>query len=245
MSTDEQRPDVCTFCAELLGLLEKSNYGRLTGGVGTDRILWRGERFVLIPSLGPLHAGHLLLVPTQHVLSFANLSELALLEAEELIASIGKFFNQQQDVILAFEHGAMTLGDSEYEKRLKRAKSGACTDHAHVHLLPGVSAQQVVSTIDEMCPHKIKSEITHLQELPKELDPNMGYIIISDGGRQGWCLYQLEKVPRQFMRRVLASIIGLAEWDWYDHPHIEVVQRTVKDLGPKVKEWLNRTRGAN
>ncbi len=245
MSTDEQRPDACTFCAELLGLLEKSNYGRLAGKGATDRILWRGEHFALIPSLGPLCAGHLLLVPTQHVLSFANLTELALLQAEELIASIGEFFNQQQDVVLAFEHGAITLDDSEYERRLKRAKSGACTDHAHVHLLPGVSAQEVISTIDEMCPHKRKSEITHLQELRKELDPDMAYIIISDEGRQGWCVYQLEKVPRQFMRRVLASIIGLAEWDWYDHPHIEVVQRTVKELGPKVKEWLDRAPRGN
>lgn len=238
MYTNELKPEVCTFCAELLGLLENSNYGKLTAQVGAGRILWRNDEFALVPSLGPLLEGHLLLIPTHHVFSFATLSETALSRTEELIESIGRFFNKRQDPMLVFEHGAITLDDSEFEKRLKRAQSGACTDHAHVHLLRGISAHQVISNIDKMHIHKSKSHIKSLRELPEKADKDMAYITIDDADTQGWHLYLLEKVPRQFMRRVVASIIGLDAWDWYECPNIELVQKAVKQLGPSLNKWL-------
>ncbi len=164
MYKNELKPEICTFCAELLGLLKNSNYGKLTAQVETGRILWQNNEFALLPSLGHLLEGHLLLIPTHHVFSFATLSETALSGAEELITSIGLFFNKRQYPMLIFEHGAITLDDSEYEKRLKRAQSGACTDHAHVHLLRGISAQKVISTIDKMHIHNSKSHIKSLLE---------------------------------------------------------------------------------
>jgi hypothetical protein len=239
MYTNELRPEVCTFCAELLGLLEKSNYGKLTNQVGAGRILWRDDEFALIPSLGPLLEVHLLLIPASHVFSFATLSETTLFSAAELIASIGRFFKKSQEPTLVFEHGAITLDDSEYEKRLKRAQSGACTDHAHVHILQGISAQQVVSSVDKMQIHKKKSHFKSLRELPEKVKKDMAYITIGDADTQLWDFYLLEKVPRQFMRRVIASIIGLEEWDWYEFPNIELVQKAVKLLGPSLNKWLS------
>ncbi|OEU63844.1 MAG: hypothetical protein BA867_00725 [Desulfobacterales bacterium S5133MH16] len=144
MEYNELKPESCTFCAELIGILENSNYGRLTGQIKKGRILWQNNEFALIPSLGPLIEDHLLLIPTYHTFSFADLSESVLSRADHLIMSLANFFLKQGHQIIIFEHGAKILNGSDYEKRLKRAICGACTDHAHFHLLPNISSHHVI-----------------------------------------------------------------------------------------------------
>ena len=238
MDTAKLNPEACTFCSELLGLLQKTNYGRLTGQHTTGRILWRNDDFALIPSLGPLVEGHLLLIPKHHDFSFANLSKTVLSRAEKLIASISQFFSEQARQTLIFEHGAIIQNGCAYERRIKKAMAGACTDHAHVHLVPGLSATPVICEMERMRLHLRKRKLRHLCELPEAVEREFPYVIIGGSNIESWVLYVLEELPSQFMRQLVASLVGLKEWNWSQSPRIHLVQKTVRNIGPLLIKWL-------
>lgn len=241
MENDELNEESCTFCAELIGRLDKSNYGRLTGQTKDARVLWQNNEFALIPSIGPLVEDHLLLIPTYHAFSFADLSEYVLSRADHLIMSLANYFLKQGCQIVVFEHGAKILDGSDYEKRLKRAICGACTDHAHFHLLPTISSHHVISEMESRGLHLKKSGLLNLNEFPQKVDRETAYIIIRGSNMEAWGLYLFEEIPSQFMREIVASIIGLKGWDWSEFPRIHLVQKTVRLLGPRIRVWLRNT----
>jgi diadenosine tetraphosphate (Ap4A) HIT family hydrolase len=238
MGTDVHKSEVCTFCSELRGLLEKTNYGRLTGQYTKSRILWSNKDFALIPSLGPLTEGHLLLVPKHHEFSFANLSKGALFEAEKLIFTIIQFFRKQAQNTLIFEHGAVIQTGCAYEERIKKAKAGACTDHAHVHIVPGISASPIIRKMNDIHFHLRKHKLQRLSELYEAVEKEFPYIIIGSSKMKSWVLYVIEEVPTQFMRQMVASMVGLREWNWYKSPRIDVVQKTIQNMGISLNRWL-------
>jgi diadenosine tetraphosphate (Ap4A) HIT family hydrolase len=234
----ELYPEICTFCAEMLGLLKNTNYGRLTGQSAQSRIVWQDAEFALMPSLGPIVEDHMLVIPAYHTLSFANLSDHFLKVAQSLIANVNLFFTQQQRKTLVFEHGAVILTGSDYEKRVKRAMCGACTDHAHMHIVPGISAEAVISKIEQLHIHKSRVELNGLCELRQNVDAEAPYILIGGSDEKLWSLLSMEHVHTQFMRRLLASLVGLTEWDWREFPRIEMVQKTIHQTGPALRAWL-------
>ncbi|HUU40155.1 MAG TPA: hypothetical protein VMW42_04365 [Desulfatiglandales bacterium] len=238
MQQPELNQEICTFCSELSGQTRISNYFRLVGHSAKSRIIWKNSEFALIPSLGSLVEGHMLLIPTYHAFSFANLPITSLESAENLIASIMRFFGENGQQVLVFEHGAVILAGSDYEKRVKRARCGACTDHAHIHILPSVSPELVVSKIERMRIHMNRTVLENLGKLRGQVDPALPYIFIGGSDIESWLIFMLEYVPSQFMRKLVSSSIGLTEWDWRQFPRINLVQKTIQEIGPRLNEWL-------
>lgn len=243
MSNLELSPEVCTFCAELLGFSRNTNYGKLTDDTRESRIIWRNREFALMPSLGPLVEGHLLLIPTHHALSFANLSPEALAKARSLIAEVERFFTSHCPDVVVFEHGAVILTDSDHERRVKRAMCGACTDHAHIHIVPAISARSVISRMEELSIHMQKVELDDLDRLREVVNVQLPYIVVGGSQMDRWMVFLLEYVPTQFMRRTVASIVGLTEWEWREFPRIDLVQAAVRRMGPRLNDWLEGQRG--
>lgn len=237
MRTSEIRPGVCTFCAELAGDVQNSNYFRLAGPTAKSRIVWRNGEFALMPSLGSLVEGHLLLIPTQHAFSFASLPRIALGNTESLIASITQFFRRTDQQSLVFEHGAVVLSGCEYEKRMKRAICGACTDHAHIHIVPRVSANLVVSKLEDL-PIQSRKSLKALCEFADNVNRERPYILIGGTDIDSWLIFELDYVPSQFMRKIVSSSMGLKEWDWRQFPRINLVQQMIETIGPQLEEWL-------
>jgi hypothetical protein len=238
MHKPELNQEICTFCAELLGQRKNSNYFQLVGQTAKSRIIWKNSEFALMPSLGSLVNGHLLLIPTYHAFSFANLSITSLENAENLIASITQFFGENGQQVLVFEHGAVILEGSDYEKRVKRARCGACTDHAHVHILPSVSEKLVVSKLEGMCTKMKRKVLANLSKLREKVDPALPYIFIGGSDMESWLIFELEYVPSQFMRKLVSSSMGLTEWDWRQFPNIGLVQKTIQEIGPLFDKWF-------
>lgn len=238
MCKSELRPEVCTFCAELAGQTQNSNYFRLAGPTAKSRIVWQNAEFALMPSLGSLVEGHLLLIPTQHAFSFANLPRTVLANAKSLIASVTQFFCENDQQSLVFEHGAVVLSGCDYERRMKRAICGACTDHAHIHILPSVSAGMVVSKLEKMRIQMSRKPLESLCGLREQVNPACPYILIGGSDMGSWLIFVLEYVPSQFMRKLVSSSMGLTEWDWRQFPRINLVQKTIQKIGPQLNDWL-------
>ena len=238
MNEPELNYDICTFCAELIGHKDNSNYFKLAGSTTNNRIIWKNSEFALLPSLGSLVEGHLLLIPTHHVFSFSNLPDTSLEIAKDLINSIMLFWSEDGKQTLVFEHGSIILASNEYEKRVKRARCGACTDHAHIHILPNISAKSVIAEFEKMNIHIDKMVLKNMNELCVEVNPDFPYIFLGGSDLDLWLRFVLEYVPSQFMRKLVSSTIGLSEWDWRQFPRLDLVQNTIQKIGPRLKEWL-------
>ena len=85
------------------------------------------NRFIVLPSLGPLMPGHVMVVGREHQNSLASMGREALEEYEELANRLRVAPFLRDGVPLEAEHGS-TAND----------KAGACVVHTHVHWLPGL-----------------------------------------------------------------------------------------------------------
>ena len=108
----------CTLCAEL---------AIRSGRASWNQPLIETKNFVVLPSLGALVEGWLLILPRRHVLSMGALSTRLQAEADELEGSTRSLLKARYGSrIVAFEHGPSAA----------KHGTGCGVDHAHLHVLP-------------------------------------------------------------------------------------------------------------
>lgn len=240
MSVILSKNNDCAFCSEISGELQRSNYCKISNDFSAGRVLWRGKLLTVLPSLGPVFEDHLLLIPNEHILSFAQSSTPLLKSAQSILLKIQDYFLEKgQRRPLVFEHGARCLSGTQYEERLQRIRSGACTDHAHIHIVPSVPAGPICQQLMQL-PSFIRCiNLPSLLDLPGATHDNHVYIITTDDISSHWKLFLFEILPSQLMRQFLFSATGAVEWDWRQFPHTELVKNTVHKLSPVLPSLLS------
>lgn len=190
----------CCFCAELKGF-RNQEFGRLYPEI-RSRVVWRNQSFAIIPSIGQIVPGYLLLVPFQHVCSFGELDVENRKVAEDLIKSLWNLLALSFAEPVVFEHG----------NRPSAEEGGCGITHAHIHFVP--------------VPSRLK-RLPSMEGLQWDSLPPSGYIeilgkITSDGGAYLFYEDQLgdkyaspvNSIPSQFFRRWLAEELHVSNWDW-------------------------------
>lgn len=238
MDTDLMAED-CTFCAEVLGAPHKSNYSKLIGDFTAGRILWRGELTSIFPSLGPIVNNHLLLVPNKHIFSYAHASPETIFEVERVLKRLKQFFSDDTNDFFVFEHGAHCLSGPEYNDRRQRIRSGACTDHAHLHIIPSVSAYRITEKLTQLPSFIEKLTLPSLNDLSKINFGDRVYISTTSDIEDGLNIFLFDQLPSQLMRQLISVITGNNDWDWRQHPHPDKVKKTLDDLSPALSRLLN------
>jgi diadenosine tetraphosphate (Ap4A) HIT family hydrolase len=215
----------CSICAELTGTtgLEGSVYEQLTRR-DRSRVLWETDGLVLLPTIGPLTVGHMLMFPKDHYLSYAHLAESEFRIFAEHYTAHKKMLTDRFGSVIAFEHGPMS----------QSAMGGACTDHAHVHFVPSVDGdlqeviEQRLARFFQGMDYPGGREISDLTEIREQADREAPYIFFEDQRNRRWVFDVVGDLPCQFMRRVIAESVGVSdEWDWMGCPRQEVFVETV------------------
>jgi diadenosine tetraphosphate (Ap4A) HIT family hydrolase len=172
-----------------------------------NRRLLETERFVVLPSLGPLMPGHVMVVSKVHCHNLASMGEAGIREYESLAADlrIGPLLRGSDP--LEAEHGS--TGDD---------KAGACVIHTHVHWLPGMG-RFLAELKRRLSP---RAEVNIL-ELGGKDGP---YIFARAGEMQG--IFQAERLPSQTIRRILCDLIERDDIDWRQALRPDWVEETVK-----------------
>jgi len=86
------------------------------------------EDWIVLPTIGPIVAGQVMLVSRSHRRSVAASSVSGLAEAKVLIAQISaKLHHDFQSDVIIFEHG---------DGRLANRANPSCIDHAHLQFAP-------------------------------------------------------------------------------------------------------------
>lgn len=187
----------CDFCDELSG-------GSNNAFVSTyshclpDRIIWESERLVVLPSMGQIVPGHLLIIPKAHITAFADARPAVLDELMLAKARIRKIFFNDMTSCVFFEHGTRT------------AESGGCgVYHAHMHAVP------IKFTCDPVQLLKGVSftQVADCYAAFFRMNSSSSYVFFENALSQCF-VAEVSTLPSQALRKALSEITNNPVWDW-------------------------------
>lgn len=175
-----------------------------------NTIIEETENFYVMPTLGSLVDGYVLIVSKKHINS---MNELTGKEKEEYFNLLSKYYNRFAEVYgknpIVFEHGTIDTNNT-----------ASSVIHAHTHIVN----------------HEYKSQEfmiknLNLKPISKEIDfENKSYIFFIDNNFNFFISYEFNPVS-QLMRRYIAEDLGLANmYDWKRYHFIENLKSTINKL---------------
>ena len=159
------------------------------------------DSFVLMRDISPLVPGHCLLVSRRHCSSFARLNDREIEEFQIFKHRCVEYVKYHFSAPLLFEHGAS--GDE--------TRSGACVVHAHIHFLPVCAPME--DWLSDIGPVRHFESVFPLP--PAIRDGVEDYLACEDQAGHGSLVTLFDRdVPCQFVRRRVADLLKLPEWNW-------------------------------
>jgi len=211
--------EYCPFCSELM---DPSLFCRVQQGWPfASRIVHLNRRAFVIPGIGPQVYPYLLVLTRRHKFSLASTTRD---ERHDLVASLD-WLRQTgiypSPTLTVFEHGGCGGNDS-----------ASCVDHAHLHVVDGRFGIQTL-----FAAYAATTSVAFGAETP--LPQMERYVFAGSYDGSGVIRGELAEgvFPKQFCRRLLATIVG-GPWNWRLKMHEEWVLRTVTELGSRKAESL-------
>jgi diadenosine tetraphosphate (Ap4A) HIT family hydrolase len=205
----------CDFCDEFVGETRNA-FAKRYGDDLSDRVLIGTDRFRVVPSLGQIVEGHLLIVPMMHCRALADMPSEDINRLKDFCEQVRSTLRDVYGECVFFEHGIRSEG------------SGGCgIDHAHMHAVP-VTADGVLAALT----HEFGgSSIQSLSDIKNTLGTNSSYLFFENASAQRY-VFPVKNLPSQYMRRLVAESIGKSDWDWRACGHEPELISTVKRLSP-------------
>lgn len=217
LNTFKSGRSACDFCDEFAGGRKNGYIHRY--GESSSRVILGTPGFRIVPTLGQIAEGHLLIVPLDHVCALADLPLDEIVRLEDLCQYVRSILADTYGECIFFEHG------------IRNERSGGCgIDHAHMHAVP-VPLRAAPTRLRETFQG---STIGRLAEIKIEV-PDSSYIFFEDcsGSRS---VFTIDCIPSQYMRMLIAESIGKNDWDWrksgYEAELVSAVGRLLPLFSP-------------
>lgn len=210
---------------------------RLCTGIASDRPhdpwnqpLLESQHFVAIPSLGALVEGWLLIVPKEHVLSVATLSDTRVEEMAALKQDVCDMVGREYGSVCVFEHGPASAC----------RQTGCGVDHAHVHVVPlDVDLREVA---ERFLPHGVAFQAGTIQDCRSAAARGADYLYLEQPTGAGLVAVH-DHFGSQVFRKAIAEVCGTPEaYNWRDHPQLRNVAATIERLGVRGASRLSQVR---
>lgn len=188
-----------------------------------DEVLYETKHFAVVPSLGSLVTGWLLIVARPKALSMASLDEVLLAELDELKSLVHDTLRANFGQVAVFEHGPVLTG----------TEIGCSVDQAHLHLVP--TELGLVEGANRLLGRRLEWKPSQgLFEVKAMLSNRRPYLYVE---QKNSCMsVDASELPSQLFRRVLAESLGVPErYDWRQHRCEENIYSTIRQLGPDFK----------
>jgi diadenosine tetraphosphate (Ap4A) HIT family hydrolase len=211
--TFSPRRRACDFCDEFAGGGQNA-YARTYGQA--QRLITASARFCLIPSLGQIVEGHLLIVPKQHYCATADLPIEQIAELDSLCERVRDALRTTYGNCVFFEHG------------MRGQWAGGCgVEHAHMHAVP-VAANGVLHMLAQ---EFSDSKVRLLEDIKQTVPGESSYLFFEDaaGDRH---TFPVNNLPSQYMRKLVAESLGKSDWDWRRRGQEPELVSTVQRLSP-------------
>lgn len=171
-----------------------------------DRPILRTPNFVVVPTIGALVPGWMLIVSKDHYVSAGALPQGALVELRKTIDTVANGMRQATKTAAVFEHGPVC----------ENTVVGCGIDHCHVHVAPlefDLYSEATQLSREARIRWAFAEDVTTTKVYHEAGEP---YLYIEQNGlrRIGTSV----SLPSQFFRRVIASRQGRPEeFDWKRH----------------------------
>jgi ATP adenylyltransferase len=192
----------CPICCEIHGLAAGDAFhALLPSGPYVRRVAAESAQWALVPSLGALTGGHVLLCPKAHVrqslvVALDDVAEWSAVEAA-VVRVLESAFSEG---VLSFEHGMSPA-----------AQGGGCgVDHAHVHFLPIPKSLRVRLPDADWrevgdTPHSIREAVEGNEYLTVRFPDGRRLVASGSPGR----------FESQILRKAVAKALGVPQrWNW-------------------------------
>jgi diadenosine tetraphosphate (Ap4A) HIT family hydrolase/nucleoside 2-deoxyribosyltransferase len=189
----------------------------------TNTVLYEDSDFYIIPALGCLVSGYVLIVSKEHTNSMCYLSEQKKETLQNIINNLSdRYFCKYGFYPLVFEHGAKyDCGNL----------SGCCVLHAHMHVVP-----RRFNSMTKMSSSLNLKEVKTMKDFYNECTDNP-YIFFMDNDKKKYIsVLTGDVIPSQIIRKWIAADLGIPnEWDWRINPFNSNIFNTVVDIGYLLK----------
>jgi diadenosine tetraphosphate (Ap4A) HIT family hydrolase len=176
-----------------------------------DSHLYATPHFVVMPAVGPITPGHVLVVSRHHLPNLGAMGPSAITEYCALVSYISSLPAYRSLNVLEAEHGA-SVSDG----------GGSCITHVHINLIPGFG--EYVQAFDGTL--RVKGTDPNLADLTPETAP---YIMLRSGTTAR--VLAAPEVPSQLIRKKLFAEIGRDDWDWAAFPQEGAIADTLRMWG--------------
>jgi diadenosine tetraphosphate (Ap4A) HIT family hydrolase len=184
-------------------------------------VLYESGNFFVVPTIGQMGIdGYVLLCSKEHHIGMGDIPKEHTSELESVLGRIKKVISETYgSEVLVFEHGP----------RLGCHKGGGCLDHGHLHIIP--TSIDIMEFLQKMFKPEEIQDFSRLREIYEAQRSSYMFVETQDNKR-----YVIEvefPIPSQYLRQVLASNMGIKEWDWRVNPDYGTFERTVNQLKGK------------
>jgi ATP adenylyltransferase len=173
-----------------------------------NTIVHSTDEHVVVPALGSIIEGYVMLVSKRHRSSVATLTPQRASEVQREIDSVLSMLEQQSSSTrwVVFEHGTT----------LDCGLKACCVDHLHLHLLP-VDMDLAADLATRLsCEARRIDALQDLRQVRESGADNYIYVRNPDGTHY---VLTPPAYSSQFVRQVLAERAGKGEfWNWQNHP---------------------------
>ena len=213
----------CSFCSEINGKEENNFFDiylkeKFEKEGLNSRIVATTHKFVIMPMVGPLVPGYLLIVPKDHYLSISQLPKEQIEELKIVKEELKKVFEKHYGKSVFYEHGALSCS----------AKGGSCSDHAHLHIV--VVDIDVNDNFGQYGYELIK--LDDYSEIINQKQRNIPYLYYENQKGEMF-LADAPIVESQFIRKLIAKDIdALDRALWNENIRIDWMIEIVKKLRP-------------
>ena len=176
-----------------------------------NTIIEESNNFIVLPAIGALVDGYLMIVSKKHINSMSLLKENEKIEYEFLIEKYrNKFKNIYNKFPIIFEHGS-PINDSDMK--------ASSVIHAHTHIVNHnfINEESIVKNLN----FKILENLNYLSK-------EQNYIMYINPENICYVSYNFEPVS-QMMRKIIAKDLGYEnKFDWKKEIFIENINSTIK-----------------
>lgn len=183
--------------------------------------LFESSNFVVLPSLGALVEGWLLLVPKKHFICMGVLPDSVTAEAQEMKRILCSILQQHYGQVCAFEHGPSRPNCSV----------GCSVDHAHLHVVP--VAFDLASAVSPFLPEDARWSEAGVKECQAAFGRGEDYLYLEQPIGAGRIVTHKEFESQLFRRAIAARIGALNQFNWREYPQLPNVLTTINKLRVK------------
>jgi diadenosine tetraphosphate (Ap4A) HIT family hydrolase len=206
----------CEFCNEFSGGTSNS-FARRFKGQPKTRVLAATRNFRIVPTLGQIVEGYLLVVPSEHYRALADMPSVMLQELAGLTAGLRTRLLTAYGPCVFFEHG--TRSD----------RSGGCgVYHAHLHAVPVTQGTDLVADLKRRFALR---PILGIERIGETIDRTDSYLYYRDLESNDYAC-RVDHLPSQYIRRLLAETLGKSDWDWRAYGREAALVSTITRLKP-------------